>query len=262
MSPVNYYAAAVLDRASSLTPVARLRERLMAAGAREPEGLAPDGLPLPPARMRVLVVDSAAPEAFMRGSEEAATLIRRALDDAGVELAGAVLDFGCGCGRVARRWAALGLDLHACDYNPDLVEWCGQNLPFLEARVNALEAPAPYPDGRFDLVYAISILTHLTEPVALAWMADWRRILKPGGHLLFTTHGDAFRDQLGRRMGPRYDAGEMVVKGGRIQGLNACVAHHPPRYVRERLLDGFELLGFRAAPSPMFAQDVWLARRT
>jgi SAM-dependent methyltransferase len=240
-----------------------LEERLIAAKGSDPDGPGPDGLPLPPARLSVLVSGGVDPDGFMQGSLDAAAVIRGALADSGAELRGTVLDFGCGCGRVARQWAGLGLDLHGCDYNPELAGWCRDNLPFMETRVNMLEPPSPYEDETFDLVYAISILTHLTEPVGHRWMADWRRILKPGGLLLFTTHGDALRHQLGKRAGPRYDAGEMVVKGARVEGLNACVAHHPPRYVTGRLLRGFELVSCRPAPAhtATFDQDVYLARR-
>jgi SAM-dependent methyltransferase len=260
MSRVGYYSAALVDRASDLTPVARLRERLIAAKGWELEGDAPDGLPMPPARLRVLVNGSGDPHAFLRGSAETAQIIRSALAEAGVELAGTVLDFGCGCGRVARQWNAAGIELHGCDYNGEGVRWCQENLSFVEARVNGLEPPSPYEADSFDVIYAISILTHLTERVAHAWMAEWARILKPGGVLLFTVHGDAYRDELGKKARPAYDAGAMVVKGSRVEGLNACVANHPYRYVTEQLLDGFELLGFTPNPSSTFAQDVYVAR--
>jgi SAM-dependent methyltransferase len=256
-----YYGGAVLDRATTFRPLALARERATAVRAIDPKGPAPDGFPFPPARLRVGVIDSSDAEAFLSGGAEAATLIRELAADAGHELTGQVLDFGCGCGRVARHWAGMGLDLHGCDYNPALVRWCRENLPFMDARVNTLEPPSPYRDRDFDLVYAISILTHLTERVAHAWMREWRRILKPGGVLLFTTHGDAFKHQLGKRARVLYDAGEMVVKGARVEGMNACVTNHPYRFVTERLLDGYELAGFRPAPSPTFPQDVYVARR-
>jgi SAM-dependent methyltransferase len=259
-SRVRYYSEALLDRATVFKPLANFREGLAAPRERGAQLEAPDGLPLPPVGLRVRVVGTGDPAAFLRGSVRTADVIQSVLAEAGVDLTGAVLDFGCGCGRIARRWASLGLDMHGCDYNEAAVRWCRENLPFMESRVNALEPPSPYEADRFDVIYAVSILTHLTERVAHAWMAEWARILKPGGALLFTVHGDAYRHRLSKRARPRYDAGEMVVKGARLEGLNACVANHPYRYVTERLLAGYELLTFRPTPSAPFPQDVYVAR--
>jgi SAM-dependent methyltransferase len=265
MSPLRYYSAAAVSRATALLPVARLREEIIAMRAPEPADPAPGGIPLPPARLRVLVDGHGSPDGFLRGGTENAEMIRTIVGAAGVDLDSleAILDFGCGCGRVARHWAGLdGTEVHGSDYNPRLVEWCQRNLPFVQARTNELEPPTAYPDARFDLVYAISILTHLTEPLAMRWMAEWRRILRPGALLLFTTHGDCYRETLGRRQRERYDAGEMTVVSARIEGTNACSAHHPYEFVTKRLLDGFELLSFSpAARPPRFRQDVYLARR-
>lgn len=260
---LRYLAAAALDRATAVRPVARARDRLRAARAREvsaPHG----GPPLPPSQLRVLVSRYPNGDDFLRSSAATANVIRRALGGVGLELEslGSVLDFGCGCGRTARQWADLqGPELHGCDYNPKLVAWCRENLPFMDVRENAASPPSPYPDDTFDFVYAISVLTHLTEPMAHAWVADWRRILKPGGLLLVTTHGDLFRGTLGRRLGPKYDAGEMVVVAPQMEGMNACVAHHPPAYVAERLLRDFAVMSFTPGSESGFRHDVHLVRR-
>jgi ubiquinone/menaquinone biosynthesis C-methylase UbiE len=203
-------------------------------------------------------------DGFMSDSAHAAHMIRDTLAGAGVRLEelGSVLDFGCGCGRVARNWAGLsGPELHGCDYNPQLVEWCRDNLPFMRVRVNAPAPPSPYDDDSFDLVYAISILTHLTEPQALAWMADLRRILKPGGLLLLTLHGDAFTKRLGADERERYERGEVVVQRSGTAGMNVCAAYHPASYVTGTLLAGLELAAHRTGRRGSFPQDAWLARR-
>ena len=71
-----------------------------------------------------------------------------------IEQFGSMLDFGCGCGRMIRHWHDLPRRrLHGCDYNPLLVAWCSEHLPFAEFRGNALEPPLPYEDDQFDLVY-------------------------------------------------------------------------------------------------------------
>jgi SAM-dependent methyltransferase len=252
MTRLRYYTAALLDRATALKPVARAREAI--AAARAPDDDAPhEGLPVPPAKLRVLV-SGPSREVFLDETNAGVHAIRELL---GERLRGTVLDFGCGCGRTARHWRRLGLDLHGCDYNPELVAWCRDNLPFMEVAVNDLEPPSPYEAGTFDVLYAMSVLTHLTEPRQLSWLADWRRILRPGGLLLFTTHGDSHRHKLGKRERPRYDAGELVVRHPSIEGLNQCVAHHPPEYVRTTLLQGWELLCLR--PASDYLQDMWLA---
>jgi SAM-dependent methyltransferase len=255
--------AAGLDTLGVLGPLTRLREHRIAARAPEAPAIGADGVPMPPARLRVLVDGHGLPDGFVEDGTEAARMIRETLASAGVDLAdlGAILDFGCGCGRVARHWVDVrGPEIHGCDYNAELAGWCEENLPFVRARVNGAKPPSPYDDDSFDLVYAISILTHLTEPVADAWMADFERILRPGGLLLVTTHGDGFTERLTPAERERYERGEPVVQRAGVEGTNTCAAYHPPDYVRDRLLARFEPAGPDFAVPSTFPQDVYLAR--
>jgi SAM-dependent methyltransferase len=268
-SRARFLAEAAVGRVIAVHPVARLVERWTAARAPRPAGPAADGLPLPPAFLRVLVDGHGDPEEFLRRSRIAAAQVRTTVARAGVELEelGAILDFGCGCGRTARSWAELrGPEPHGCDYYARHVDWCRANLPFMDFRANSLEPPSPYPDDRFELVYALSVLPHMTEPQAHRWMAEFARILRPGGLLMLTAHGDAERHLLGgRRTAARYDAGEAVVLGGGALtgaiGTNACAAFHPPSYVAERLLTAFEPVAFVPGGTEDHSQqDVHLVR--
>ena len=56
-----------------------------------------------------LVAGTADAAWFLEGGARAADSIRSTLSAAGVDLGGvrSLLDFGCGCGRVARYWAVL-----------------------------------------------------------------------------------------------------------------------------------------------------------
>jgi SAM-dependent methyltransferase len=106
-----------------------------------------------------------------------------------------VLDFGCGCGRVARQMLLqsdsvpnryLGVDL----YKPS-IEWCSENLnkPGFEFRhinvYNAqlnpegvLQSPIPT-DETFSLVNSHSVFTHIIEPNLEFYFSECVRLMKP-----------------------------------------------------------------------------------
>lgn len=265
VSRLGYLSAAVLDRASLLASAARRSGQPTEAQAFEPADPAPDGLPWPPARLRGLISESTDPDEFMRVGALKARQIREAVANAGtsIDSLGAILDFGCGCGRVARHWKDLrGPELHGTDYDPELVGWCRDNLPFLKVHQNELEPPTELSAGRFDLVYVISILTHLPEELGRRWLEEWGRVLRPGGLLLFTTHGDVHRRHLSRRERLSYDAGEVVVKNAGVAGSAVCMAHHPRSWVDANLPPGFEVVSFTpGAPTVGFLQDMHVLRR-
>jgi SAM-dependent methyltransferase len=102
-----------------------------------------------------------------------------------------ILDFGCGCGRLLRffthaagSWRAVGSDVDAT-----IAGWCQENLKGTETYVNGVMPPLHHADGSFDLVYSLSVFTHLNEAEATAWLHELGRVLRPGGLLIVTTHG-------------------------------------------------------------------------
>ncbi|HEX5224574.1 MAG TPA: class I SAM-dependent methyltransferase [Solirubrobacteraceae bacterium] len=248
----------------------RAVEARRARAVRGPDG-ADHGLPVPPARLRVLVAGSADRDRFLRSGEVQARHLRQLLHDAGtpIEEMHAILDFGCGCGRIARWFAELErLQVHGCDYNRELVEWCAANLPFLNARTTELEPPLPYAPGAFDFVYAFSVFTHLSVGLAEAWIAELARVVRPGGMLWFTIHGESYRERLLQEQAARFDAGEIVVWLPEVQGTNLCGAHWPEPAVRRMFGGPFDVVAHfdpRAEPEiaerTVLAHDAYLLRR-
>jgi SAM-dependent methyltransferase len=179
-------------------------------------------------------------------------LLRGLLSEQGtaVEQLGALLDWGCGCGRVLRHWTGLsGVRIFGCDIDRKMVAWCDENLPFTDVTVNELSPPLPYADSSFDLAYAFSVMTHLSEDLQHAWLRDVRRVLRPGGYFLFSTLGEyyASRNRLTPTERESFSKGNLVVLYERSAGTSLCSAYHPPDYVRRSLADGFEHVAFRAA---------------
>jgi SAM-dependent methyltransferase len=116
-----------------------------------------------------------------------------------------VLDFGCGCGRIARRLALaaapmpkryVGIDLHA-----GMIKWAGANLAprlpgfefihqdvfnpgFNPGASKPRTAPFPAGDASVSLLLALSVFTHLTQDQAEVYLDEVRRVLRPDGVLL------------------------------------------------------------------------------
>jgi len=116
-----------------------------------------------------------------------------------------VLDFGCGCGRLARQLIQqrprprryVGLDLHA-----GMIEWCRRHLAVhapgfefqhhdvrnlgLNPGGQALTRAFPVPDGWASLAIAWSVFTHVGEAQARFYLDEVARVLRPDGYLVST----------------------------------------------------------------------------
>jgi len=225
---------------------------------------APDGMPIPPFRLRILVAGSPDIGWFLASGRRGAESICNSLDGAGLQInrVGPILDFGCGCGRVTRHLASTASEVHGSDFNPALVAWCRRKLRFASFAINDLAPPLPYADAQFGLVYALSVFTHLPASLQRPWMDELRRVTRPGGHLLLTTHGTEYLRELSDEQRRQFAAGELVVRHGDRPGSNACGAYHPETYMREQLATGFSVVEFvpkGATGNPW--QDRWLLRK-
>jgi SAM-dependent methyltransferase len=231
-----------------------------------------DGLPLPPADMiRItsgLYRRASDPDALYRRYEvtgaETAGWVRETLARQGIameELA-SLLDFGCGCGRVARHWAGLPGRVHGSDYNPHLARWCAAHLTFGEFAANGAEPPLAYEDGAFDFLYSVSIFTHLDEPLQQPWIDELVRVVRPGGLLLITVSGETYARNLPgwERFRAAFERGALVVRKAERTGSNACAVLHPPAYVRETLARGLEIVDHEPGAAHAGRQDAWLLR--
>jgi SAM-dependent methyltransferase len=110
----------------------------------------------------------------------------------GIEEAGDSLDFGCSSGRVLRVLTAAYPALHwsGCDPNERAIEWASESLREAQFFVNPQAPPMPMSEGSLGLVYAISIWSHFAPELGLRWFDEMHRVLRPGGLLVFTSHGE------------------------------------------------------------------------
>jgi len=199
--------------------------------------------PLPPGPLRARVGMTDDEGTFLRIGASIAQDIFWLLDKYGHAIGNSrILDFGCGCGRVAR-WMPVGLNVTGCDVDREAIGWCQTNLARI-GRFVVMEPgpPLPFRAGAFDLVYAISVFTHLTATDELIWLEELARIIRPGGVLLASSVGADFCPHPAElsRIGFALD---ML---GELEGYPAscCNSYHTRGYIEEKWTKEFEVVGF------------------
>jgi len=161
-----------------------------------------------------------------------------------------ILDFGCGCGRTLTWLAkyAKSSQLHGTDIDTDAISWCKKNIKFITCDVNSALPPLRYPSESFDLVYAISVFSHIKEDYQFRWLDELKRIIKPGGILLVSLQGRNIWGQFS----PDYV--ERIEKEGfvfRQSGFWKTMfpewyedAFHAEKYVRDEFSKYFSVLDY------------------
>jgi SAM-dependent methyltransferase len=171
-----------------------------------------------------------------------------------------VLDFGCGCGRTLIWFASPPRPPHlwGTDIDAEAISWCRNNLDFASFSVNDPLPPLKYPSGTFDLVYAISVFTHLDEDYQFRWLSEIKRVTRSEGTVLLTVHGPhAWKDL------PPEDVVDIEKRGFKFIGSHTMKgifpewyqnAYHTKEYVLGTYSEYFNILAY--IPRGMQNQDV------
>ncbi len=173
-------------------------------------------------------------------------------DERSLESFTSVLDFGCGCGRTLRWLDGLAerAYLAGSDIDGECVSWCAENIRFAHFSHNELLPPLEFADETFDLVYALSVFTHMNESAQHAWLAELQRVTRRGAVLLLSTHGPHTWPSLP----PRYR--RQVELEGFLWVDASENAYHSPTYVRERWSAHFDVLD--VIPTVSSVTRIWL----
>lgn len=149
------------------------------------------GLPLPPHDLLMRVGGPPGQAFDTLGAKLAADLSKAFPSDFSWQDA-RVLDFGCGIGRVLRHFVDYANQWHefwGCDIHEESISWLEANLspPFRFVKTSETP-PLPFESDYFDLIYGISVFTHLTEEQWAGWLEELRRVTRPGGTVILTYH--------------------------------------------------------------------------
>lgn len=177
-----------------------------------------------------------------------------------------VLDFGCGAGRTLRHFVTEAeiAEVWGCDIDAESIDWLQQNLsPPLRAFQNGPTPPLPQADGYFDLIWAVSVFTHLVETWS-DWLLELRRVLRPGGLLLATFMGEGMSELIAGEAWDEERIGMNVLRYGQQWELGGPMVLHSPWWIREhwgRALEVVDVIPKGFATDPSIGQGVAVLRR-
>jgi SAM-dependent methyltransferase len=144
-----------------------------------------------------------------------------------------LLDIGCSLGFTVEMAAQLGWDAQGVDISEDAVELCCQR------GLNCHQASAvdlPYDDRTFDVVTAWHVIEHIDN--AAATLAEWSRVLVPGGLLVLETPDSSCLKV--RLLGPRY--------------RRFWTPEHVYVFNRQNLIPLIEAAGLDVVPAPVLGR--------
>ena len=155
-----------------------------------------------------------------------------------------IVEFGCGTGGDACRFARRGHRVTALDFSSSAIAQIGETarlagLTTLAARqLDYSRLPLPFADASFDLAYSHLGLHYFADEITTAIIAEIRRILRPGG--IFAIRCKSTDD-------PLYGQGERLAE--RIYSRNGHVRHfYTKEYMAEKLA-AFDILALRRSSS-------------
>lgn len=176
-----------------------------------------------------------------------------------------VLEWGCGVARLTRHLAMLPDvgTLTGADVNAEMISWNRRHIKGVVFFDVDHEPPMAFSAESFNLVLAVSVLTHIPGNRHEFWLEEIRRILRPGGILLFTTQGRAFRSKLSHREKQNLEKDGYLTRDYPQRGHRMMSTFQNPAHVSGLLSGRFEMLSFTDGAEDRAAaggQDLWLVR--
>jgi ubiquinone/menaquinone biosynthesis C-methylase UbiE len=151
--------------------------------------------------------DALAREPFQRGVLALFAELARAQGD------GPIADVGCGPGRITAHLHSLGLDAFGIDLSPAMIDLARRDHPGLRFEVGSMTCLELADDHLIGLLAWFSLI-HVPDDEIATVLAEFHRVLRPGGVVLLAFHtGDGSRHK---------------TQGYGGHPMNVYVHHRPP----------------------------------
>jgi SAM-dependent methyltransferase len=178
-----------------------------------------------------------------------------------------VMEWGCGVARIVRHLPAIlpeDAGIFACDINEKMIKWDSENIKGIEFSRTGHLPPTSYSPGQFNIVYAISVFTHIDGREHLPWILEMHRILIPGGIFLFTTHGKNYYQQLAAKELKQLDKEGYFTRSYPDKGHRMMTTYNEAGQFKIMVSAYFDVLEFHDGQvdhGKTGGQDLWILRK-
>jgi len=201
---------------------------------------------------------------YLDSGEKVAQKIGRLLVAHLDRLVSAYLEWGCGPGGVIRHIPKMlgeNVKVFGTDYNAETIAWCRETFQGITFVHNDIAPPLTFASSTFDCVSGLSVLSHLSEEMCSAWLAELARVTKAEGLVILTTKGDSQEYRLLPAERELLKSGRGVFRGKVREGKRMYDSILPKRYFESILPPSLDVVSYGANAMPEYWQDLWVLKK-
>jgi SAM-dependent methyltransferase len=178
-----------------------------------------------------------------------------------------ILDWGCGVSRILQPMSTIVGDqtkLFGCDINPEMILFDQKSYEHINYSVINYVPPTAFSSRFFDLVYGLSVFTHIESSLQESWVREIHRILRSDGVFLFTTHGHRYYAQLTPQEKQILIKNGMYTRNYAQKGHRMMTTYHVKDHFAQMLQPFFKVMEFYEGASnkeKAGGQDLWIVRK-
>ena len=178
-----------------------------------------------------------------------------------------ILDWGCGVSRVVMhidKFTDTGSTIFACDINEQMILFNKKSYKNISYSLISYKPPTNYENEYFDLIYGLSIFTHVEAGLQENWIKELFRILKNNGIFLFTTQGRFFYSKLLQKEKRLFNKYGVFSKTYQQKGHRMMSTYNSPAILRKIFEKYFEILEFHNGEidqTKTGGQDLWIVKK-
>jgi trans-aconitate methyltransferase len=178
----------------------------------------------------------------------------------------AILDWGCGTGRVTRHLPDYFPEakITGADVNPSCIQWLQNNMQGIDWIQSSTNLSDETISAQYDLIIALSVLTHLPANEQANWLNQLHGLLQPQGLVWLSTHGKTYLHQLTHHQKKQLSEQGILTLGADKKGSRQMRTYHTYAGMQSLLSSDWEIVMYydgQKFPGILGGQDAWLLKK-